>query len=576
MQLKTAKAGPLRICLAVICINPYLALGQNHVQFGAGRYGGSLVISERSEPKTLNPLTALEASSRDMIGLLDADLIHINRKTQETEPALAESWSVSADRRRYTLRLLHGVRFSDGQPFDADDVVFSFRSYLDERVHSPQRDMLIVGGKPIAVEKIDQYTVAFTLSEAYAAAERLFDGVAMLPRHLLARDFEQGSLGGVWPVSVAREKIAGLGAFRLKEYVPGQRIVLERNPYYWKKDAAGGQLPYLSQIVCLFVANADVEALRFQAGDTDLINRLAVSDFAVLEREQRRRNYSLRDLGTGLEYDFLFFNENQPTASSPPGLAKKQAWFRQPAFRQAISSAIHRDDIVRLAFLGRADPLATQVAGGNKRWINPAIPPPVHSLERARSLLASCGLRRTKEGLLADAQGQTVSFSIAVNAGKAQQVQMATIIQHDLRDAGIEVTLDSVDSHTHYERIFSNYRYEAAILALAGGDADPNSEINVLSSQGGAHVWSLHPDHPPEGWQLEIDGLMQAQLVAPSNSERKRLYDRVQELVWENMPVIFLVSPHILVGAKNNVGNFKPAILSNYTLWNADELFFYR
>ncbi|MBV9034942.1 MAG: hypothetical protein JO182_10675, partial [Acidobacteriaceae bacterium] len=120
-----------------------------------GQCGGRLIISKRSEPKTLNPLTAIDNISRDVIGLMTADLIHVNRDSQQPEAALAKSWTVSPDGRKYILRLRHGLRFSDGYPFDADDVVFTFQSYLDERTHAPQRDLLMISGKPIAVKKID-------------------------------------------------------------------------------------------------------------------------------------------------------------------------------------------------------------------------------------------------------------------------------------------------------------------------------------------------------------------------------------------------------------------------------------
>src|ERR1041385_5841932 len=157
----------------------------------AGKFGGRLSIALRSEPKTFNPVTLVDGSSREIAGRMQADLLHINRASQQTEPALAKSWKVSKDGLTYTLALHHGIRFSDGQPFDADDVVFSFQVYLVEKIHSPQRDLLVVNDKPIVVKKIDAYTVAFQLAQPYAAAERLFDNVAMLPKHLLARAYEQ-------------------------------------------------------------------------------------------------------------------------------------------------------------------------------------------------------------------------------------------------------------------------------------------------------------------------------------------------------------------------------------------------
>ena len=112
-----------------------------------GHLGGRLVLALRSEPKTLNPVLAQDAASEEVIRCVTADLIDINRKTQKTEPALAKSWAVSRDGKQYTLHLREGIRFSDGQLLTADDVVFSFQLYLDEKIDSPQRDLLIVGGK---------------------------------------------------------------------------------------------------------------------------------------------------------------------------------------------------------------------------------------------------------------------------------------------------------------------------------------------------------------------------------------------------------------------------------------------
>src|SRR5580698_6777676 len=247
-----------------------------------GHAGGRLVVALRSEPKTLNPALALDEPSRDVIRCLTADLIHINRGSLKTEPALAKSWSVSRDGRQYTLQLRHGVRFSDGEPFSADDVTFSFQVYLDDKVDSSQRDLLLVGGKPITVVKVNDFAVRFELAQPYAAAERLFDSIAILPRHLLQSGYRAGGLSQAWSLSLAPREFAGLGPFRLKEYVAGQRLVLERNPYYWKADRAGNQLPYLNEVVFLFVPSEDAQVIRFQSGDTDVLSRFSAENFAVL------------------------------------------------------------------------------------------------------------------------------------------------------------------------------------------------------------------------------------------------------------------------------------------------------
>ncbi len=404
-----------------------------------GHTGGRLAVALRSEPKTLNPVLAVDEPSREIIHCLTADLIHINRGSQKTEPALAKSWIVSRDGRQYTLQLRRGLRFSDGQPFDADDVVFSFHVYLDEKVDSPQRDLLIVGGEPIVVQKLDSYTVRFQLAQPYAAAERLFDSVAILPRHLLENAYHKNNFSDTWSIATPAAQFAGLGPFRLKEYVPGQRIALERNPYYWKQDRKGARLPYVDEIDFLFVPSEDAQVIRFQAGDTDILSRFSAENFAVLKKLEADKGYRVRDLGPGIEYNFLFFNLNDVSAKDLPEVARKQAWFQDARFRQAVSSAIDRDGIIRLVYSGRATPLWGHVTPGNKLWGDAQLPHPAKSVEHARELLKSAGFSWKGDGSLADSHGSPVEFSILTSSSNAQRTKMATIIQEDLAQLGMKV-----------------------------------------------------------------------------------------------------------------------------------------
>ena len=538
-----------------------------------GKFGGTITVAVRSDPKTLNPVLAVDESTREIIDCMNADLIHINRETQKTEPALAKSWTVSRDGKTFILHLRRGLRFSDGQPFTADDVVFSFQVYLDEKVHSSQRDLLVVGGKPISVKKLDDYTVQFQFTEPYAAAERIFDGLAILPKHLLESAYKSGTFSKLWGVSTSSNEFAGLGAFRLKEYVPGQRIVLERNPYYWKADRAGYRLPYIDQLVFLFVPSEDAQVVRFQAGDTDLLTRFSAENYTVLQREQTAKGYTLEDLGPGLEYNFLFFNLNNLTGKNLSAIAQKQAWFQDVRFRQAVSAAIDRDGIVRLVYNGRGTPLWSQVTPGNKFWVDSTLAEPPQSLDRARELLRSAGFSWNSGGNLIDANGRAVEFSILTSSSNAERTKMATLIQDDLAKLGINVHVVSLDFSAMIDRLLNSFDYEAAVMGLASGDADPESEMNVWLSSGGTHLWNLTESKPATPWEGQIDQLMNEQQVTLNYERRKRLYDQVQQIVAQELPVICLASPHVLVGAKNRLGNFHPAILEPYVLANVDELY---
>jgi peptide/nickel transport system substrate-binding protein len=540
-----------------------------------GQPGGRLVVSLRAEPKTLNPLTAADAPSREVLSLLQADLVHINRSTQLTEPALAKSWKISADGLQYTLVIRQGLRFSDGHPLDADDVVFSFHVYLDENVHAPQRDLLIVDGKPIALRKLDAQTVMFSLAKPYGVAERLFDGIAILPRHLLEGPYKEGKLDQAWNLTTAAPEIAGLGPFRLKQYVAGQRLVLDRNPFYWKTDARGNRLPYIEEVVFLFVPNADAQALQFQSGATQLISRLSAENFAALSRQGR--GFTMVDAGPGLEYNFLFFNLNHHHDKASPEFLRKQTWFREVKFRQAVSLAVDRAAIVRLVYQGRGASLWGPVTPGNHRWLDEDLPRPQRSLDQARELLRQAGFH-WKEGTagdsaLVDAADTPVEFTIVTSSSNADRTKMATLIQDDLKQLGMKVQLVPLEFRSLLDRIFQTKEYDACVLGLASGDADPNSDINVWLSSGGSHLWDLGEQQPSTPWEAAINELMEQQLVARTFAERKRLFDKVQKLIAENQPMIFLASPDVLTGASDSVGNFHPAVIEPNLLWNAEQLY---
>lgn len=538
-----------------------------------GRYGGRLVVGQRAEPKTLNPVTASDALSREVIGRCNADLISINRLSQRTEPALSESWQTSADGRIFTLKLRKGIRFSDGHPFDADDVVFSFTVYLDEAVGSPQRDLLIIAGKPLAVTKLDRYTVRFTLVRPYAAAERIFDGLAMLPKHILEKPYRDGHFDQTWSLNTPASEIAGLGPFRVKQYVAGQQIVVERNPYYWKVDRDGHRLPYLDEVTFLFVGSEDQQLMRFEAGQTDVVSRLSAENYALLSREQARESWQLADLGPSLEYNFLLFNLNDLAARKLDQIAQKQIWFRDLKFRQAISAAIDRDSMVRLVYGTRGAALWGNVGPGNKLWRDQSLPHPQRSAETARQLLKSSGFSWSRSGQLLDSSGKPVEFSIVTSSSNAQRMKMATLVQDDLSHLGIQVHVVPLDFRALLERVFQSFDYEATIMGLGGGDPDPNPEMNVWLSSGATHLWHLGETQPATDWEREIDELMRQQMVTLNYEKRKHLYDRVQELIAENVPFIFLATPDVLVAAKSQVGNFHPAVLDHYTLWNVEQLY---
>ena len=535
-----------------------------------GNPGGRLVFAQRAEPKILNPVLAIDNVSREVIDRITADLVHVNRFTQHVEPALAKSWTVSADGLHYVLELRRGVRFSDGQPFDADDVTFTFRVMLDEKIHSPQRDQLILDGKPIADRKLDPYTAAFDLPRPHTAAGRLFDGFAVLPRHCLEETYRQGRLLEAWGLNTPPAEIVGLGPLRVHEDVPGQRIVLGRNAYYRKIDQAGRRLPYLSQVIFLFAGSEDNQVLRFRAGESDVISRISATNFTALKQDSQAKGYILRDLGRGFEYNFLFFNLNDVSAKVR-NVSASQRLFDRRNFRQAVSLGIDRTAIVRLAVSGYAALLGSLVPPGDKAWVNSKLQPSVRSVSRPRELLAASPFSWSREGVLRDPHGQPVNSSIITSSGNPERVQTATLIQADLKELGMQVQVVPLEFRSLLDRVLPARDYEACLLSQATADADPRADLNLWLSSGATHLWHPEQKQPATAWEAEIDDLMCHQMVTRDYAKPTQLFDRVQELLMENLPLIPFVSPHILVGAKKQLRDFRPALLDHYELWNIEE-----
>jgi peptide/nickel transport system substrate-binding protein len=540
---------PLAFCLAATA----------HAQ----RPGGALTIAAGAEPKTFNPLVAADQPSRDAIYPLSADLFHLNNGTLLSEPALAKSWHVSSDRKQYLVTLRPGLRFSDGSPLTADDVVFTFQVHLDPKVNSLQRDALLIDDKPIAVVRVSDDTVRFDLPTPYAPGEALFTGVWILPRAKLEKAYREGHINEVWNTAVAPGEIAGAGPFRLKQYLPGQRLVLERNPYYWKKDEAGRPLPYLDRLEFSFAADVNAQLLRLRAGEVDILPRVRADDFAALAARPELR---VQDAGPSLECNFLAFNWN--AAGAP------RAWFRNPQFRRAVAHAVDRDSIVKLVYQSKASPIWSEVTPGNRVWHSDKAAPYPYDPARAAILLQQAGFKRDSGGILCDPDGRAVEFTLMVSASSAARRKMATLVEEDLAKVGIRAHATPTEFASMVNSVLHAGRYEAVLWGIASGDPDPSFDANVWMASGNLHMWNLHLKDQPapalEPWEAEIDRLMQTQMTLTSFKARKAAIDRVQDLVSANLPVVFLVSPHVLAASRASIGGFAPAIVEPVALWNCE------
>lgn len=509
--------------------------------------GGELRITIKSDPKTLNPLMAEDDSSDIVRYLTGGVLIRVNRKTQENDAELAASWNIDEDGRRITFQLRPGVKFSDGSDFTADDVVATVNAALDPNLHSPKGDPLRAGGKA-TVSASDKNTVSIEFERPIAGVERLFDEIAISPTRMAGK----------------ADSSVVLGPFFVAEQRPGEYVLLKRNPRYWKKDSAGKSLPYLQAVRIYVLSNRDTELIRFRQGDIQLIDNMVPDVYEQLHKEQPN---AARDLGPSLESEEMWFN--QVTRSPLPDF--KKAWFHSRNFRHAISMAIQRDDLARVAFRGHATPAASIVSPANKFWFDKNLQPPAYDPAGALKLLKQDGFHKDGD-VLKDKSGHAVEFSLITNAGNKPRERMGSLIQQDLQQIGIKLNFVPLDFPSIIERIIKTFDYDSCMLGLTNVDLDPNGQMNVWLSSADQHEWNPAEKSPETSWEAEIDKLMRAQASTLDRNQRKADFDKVQEIAADQMPTIHLVDKNALVAVSPKVQSADPVILTPQTYWNIEYL----
>jgi peptide/nickel transport system substrate-binding protein len=511
-----------------------------------GQSGGELHFCLHGEPKTFNPVLVDDEASENVRYLTGGVLIRLNRQTQALEPALATSWSASKDRRTITFQLRKGVYFSDGTPFTSDDVAYTMKLLLDPNTHSPTGDAFESGQGATDIKATAPDVVSITFPAPISGLERLFDQVAILSAHSL------------------KKEMAVLGPFYVSDYKAGSSVLLRKNPNYWKHDSQGISLPYLDTIQLDIQRNRDIELVRFRRGELQLINRLDPEQFERLKQE----NPSVtRSAGTGLDAEEFWFNQ-VPTA---PLAAYKKAWFQMTEFRKAVSLAINRADLSRIVYKGFARPAYGPVSPANKFWFNAALPDPKYDPQGALRLLAQAGFRYEIE-TLKDRSGNRVEFTLVTSAGNTAREKMSAMIQQDLSQIGIRVNIVTLDFPSLIERMTRTFDYEACLLGLVNTDLDPNGVMTVWLSSGENHQWNPNQKTPATVWEAEIDKLMREQASAATEKVRKAKFDRVQQIVAEQQPFIYLINKDVLTAVSPSVVGAAPVILNPQAFWNAETL----
>ena len=537
---------------------------------GTPRAGGRLVSSLRLEPKHFNRLVTSDQAAQLTAVLTQDTLLRANPLTGELEPRLATSWTGSPDGLTWTFTLRNGVRFSDGTPFTAADVLFTFQALYDPAVKSPLGAQVQIAGKPLQVRGLDDQHVVVMFPAPFAPGLGLLGSVPILPKHKLQAALASGKFNEAWSAGSNPADMAGLGPFVLKEYAPAQAIRFARNPNFWLTDASGGKLPYLDTLEVSIVLEQNAELLRLQGGDTDLLNDSArAEDLAMLRQAEAAGKLRLVRAGTSIDVSTFWFNL-KPGAKA---LVDKP-WLGDEAFRRAVSHAINRQAIVDTVHLGAATVVYGPVTPGHGEWYVPDLGATPFDLARARALLTSIGLQdRDGDGVLNDKANHPVQFSILTQKGHTERERTTDMVQEQLRQVGIKVDVVKLDA-TGVRQRFTAGDYETIYFGvrLTSGP-DPGNYLSFWLSNGEMHFWNPSQVTPSTDWEARIDTLMQQQAASPDRAERRRLFTEAQQLMADHVPALWFAAQQVTIPIGARVGGAAPAVIMPYVLWNAERLY---
>lgn len=511
------------------------------------------MASIRSEPRSFNRHAGTDAVTDLISTLTQAKLVRINKQTQEVEPWLVERVSVEEPGLRYTLTLRPDVTFSDGHPLTADDVLFSFEAVYAEAAHSLIAGSLNVSGKPLAVSARDSRTVTITFPSPYGPGLRLLDHLPILPRHKLESALKDGTFSAAWSTSTPPSEIVGLGPFVVKEYAPGQRVVFERNPRYWRKDAKGAALPYLDRLTLEIIPDANAELLRLEAGQLDMTaSEVPPESYASIKRAADAGTLKLFDLGVALDADSFWFNLKPGAFAGDP----RASWLQRDELRRAISLAVDRRRFADTVYFGAGEPVDGPETPSNRKWYSTELPRVPHDVEAAKRLLASIGASNAR-------------FTLLTQKGRPRLERGAAVIRDELGKIGVTVDVVAIDANALIDRILNKRDYEAAYFNPQKSDTDPATNQDFWLSSGGSHFWNLQQPRPATEWEGRIDRLMALQIASPDMDERRRMYTEMLKIFAEHEPVVYFAAPTMYVAVSARV-TATPAIAGWPILWAAD------
>lgn len=543
-----------------------------------GKFGGKFVTSTIGEgPKTFNPFTSTDATSSSMADMMYDGLFTSNPMTGKVVPKLAKLVEMKGN--RYIIHLRKGIKWSDGVPITADDVIFTWKDIIFAGLgNTSTRDSMIIDGEIPTIKKIDDYTVEFSIKKQFAPFLRMLS-VSIAPKHYFTKQKNwQKNFDRFLSTNINPDTIVTSGAYRLKEYVPAQRVVFERNPNYYEINKNGQKLPYLDKIVYLIVGDLNNQILKFEAKELDEIS-LRGGDVARYKAKEYDSDYTIYNLGPDTGTMFVAINLNR-RFSQQNGVKKyfvnpkKQVWFNDVNFRKAIDYAIDRKSMVQNIANGMASPLFT-AESKNSIFYNKSLVGHERNLSIAKSYLKKSGFYY-KNGKLYDKNNNRVEFDLYTNAGNTEREALGVMVKQDLADIGMQVNFKPIEFNSLVNKITNSYDWDMIILGLTGSSLEPHNGKNVWYSSGPLHIFNQRPVNKPVtdklSWEIKLDNIFDKAALELNFKSRKKYYDEYQRIIYNEAPIVYLYSPIRIYAIRRKFKNILPSSLSGLT-YNIEEIY---
>ncbi|HTW89981.1 MAG TPA: ABC transporter substrate-binding protein [Candidatus Binataceae bacterium] len=513
-----------------------------------------------SDPKTFNPILVTDAASGGVVDNLFEGLVKYDAITTLPEPDLAESWEVGDDGKTITFHLRRDVKWDDGQPFTAHDVIFTMRVIYDPHVPNSIQPSIIVDNKPIAVAALDDHTVRMTLPRPFAPLLYAI-GFAIVPAHLLEAAFKAGRYNQMWGIDTPPARLVGMGEFRMVRYVPSQLVQFQRNPDYWMKDAAG-PLPRLKGQTQLIVQDQNAQYLRFLSGQID-VYAPRPEEVASLKEKASAMGITVKEIGIDTGSLFFSFNRNPRHYIRDGVTDPRLTWFTDIHFLRALAHAVDKQAMINLCFQGLAKPATADISPANTIFHNPNLKDYDYDLALAAHLLDAAGYRLIRPGVRADPQGHPLVFSLTTNTGVQIRDQMCVIFQQDLAKLGIRANYRPLEFTTLVEKLDDTFDWDCVLIGFTG-TIEPNNASNFLRSSGNLHIWDPSEPKPATPWEAKIDQLLDQGTMVMDPKQRAPYYWQIQQILHDQLPIIETVREQRYDAWKDALENYRPTVWGLY------------